>query len=469
MKGKLWAKLFIAFTSVIILCGVMIMGVITYRITRDFRMYVKTGDLASARMLEPLIEGFYETTGSFEGVLEYLEKGRMVPFERGRMNGIGDRGNPGMGPDISRRILITDKSDRIVADSRGELEGSVLEGSYSHEGVEIESNGKTLGRIYMGTMAEPALNPLGAAFLSDIRKSVITAVIPAIILALIVTYFIVRHITRPLTSMKNAAGKISRGDFSVRTEIKRSDELGDLASAFDEMAVSLQEGDEWKKQIIADSAHELRTPVALIQGTLEMISDGIYPADPDRIRGLYEESLRLSELIADLQELAGLEAEGGKNEFTRIDPVELAGEVADSFAPVLSDKKAELSINKSDMPSIEGNPGRLKQVFINLFSNALRYIPEKGHIQVDFKYDKSAGEIEVSVVNDGPPIPDEDLEKIFERFYRVERSRNSTEGGRGLGLAICSEIIKNHKGSISAENLPEKKGVKFAFRIPVLL
>ncbi|MBI9104495.1 MAG: HAMP domain-containing protein [Spirochaetales bacterium] len=469
MKGKLWIKIFLSFSSVIIISGALIMGIITFSISNQFEVFVKNGDVVAARGLAPFLEGYLEMSGDWDGVMNYLPRQTMRNGERGRAMGMMDRRMGTADIDMGRRIIITELSGHVIVDSEGELTGLKLDNISETEGIIIFNGDTPAALLFLDTMIEPALNPLGEAFISGVRRAVVSAVIPALILALVVTLFIVRHITLPLVSMKSAAEKIALGDFSIRTGVKRQDELGDLASTFDDMAASLETGEEWKKQIIADSAHELRTPVALIQGTLEMMSDGVYPLEPDRIKSLYEETQHLSDLIAGLQELAGLQAETDRWEKSEVDLKSMAEDVAESFVPVLRDKKATLNISGDSPFLVKGNSSRLKQVFINLYANASRYIPEKGIIDVTFRDLTASGEVEVSISNDGPPIPVNELEKIFERFYRVEKSRNRDEGGRGLGLAICSEIIKAHGGKISAENLPNKSGVKFAFTMHSLL
>ena len=468
-QGRLWIKLFLSFTLIILVCGGLILGIITCRISDQFKAYVQNGDVVAARALGPFIGRLYENGDTWEDSLNLFSSGEV------RMgNRAGGGGMMGMNPergrlplDVKRRIVITDLDNRVFADSADELTGQVLDFPEEQKGILIFVHQEPLGRLYVDSMIDPALNPLGRAFLKSVWSAVIAAVLPALLLAVAVTFLIVRHITSPLNNMKTAAIRLSNGDLTARTGVNRRDELGELAQAFDDMASSLEAGEEWKRRIIADAAHELRTPVALLQGNLEMMSDGVYPLEISRIKSLYEETRLLTGLISDLQELAGLEAGRRELSFSTVELDTLARDVADTFQPVLQETGGQLVIRGTEIPAVPGNYIRLKQVFINLFSNAARYIPPAGSIEVDIFHDDKKGEVRVEISNNGPSIPPEDLEKIFERFYRVEKSRNRDAGGRGLGLAIVGEIIKAHGGRIHAENLSENRGVKFAFSVPV--
>ncbi len=473
MRGPLWVKLILAFAMITLICGGIILGVLSWMIPKQFKVYVRTGDVVAARAMAPLLEEYYTENGSWEGMLLYLAREPVkrkeehpppvVAGERGRMMGMMMH----QGSDISRRVVITDRTGLVLVDSMGVLVGKELGTSSGGEGIVLFSGRTAVGILYMGTMIEPVLNPLGISFLEQINRSVLMAVISVLGISLILSLIIVKHITQPLKRMQRVARTISKGDFSIRTNLNRRDELGELASGIDEMAESLEKSEEWKRRIISDSAHELRTPVTLLQGSLEMMIDGIYPLERDRIRGLHDETLHLSRLIEDLQALASLEAREEKLKKEKSDLPLIAREVAASFLPVMKEAEVDLVVSSGSVSPVSADPVKVKQIFLNLFSNALRYAPSGSMISVDFEKDEEENRLWVSVNNSGPAIPEDKLSRIFERFFRVEKSRNRSEGGRGLGLAICAEIVRAHGGRITAENLPGDGGVKFAFFLPL--
>jgi signal transduction histidine kinase len=260
------------------------------------------------------------------------------------------------------------------------------------------------------------------------------------------------------------ASRIARGDLSARSGITRRDELGDLGRHIDGMADSLEKAEEMKKRLIADAAHELRTPVTLIRGTLEMILDGVYDPGRERLEKLYGETELMSRLIGDLQALAGWEAGNMVLEKQEFSLSALGRDAADSFGGRWNQEKAEVLFSGSGEFMITADPLRIKQVFLNLYSNALRHLPPAGRLETSFI--EKTDEIVVTVTNNGPPLPAGMEEKVFDRFVRVDSSRNREYGGRGLGLSIAREIVLAHGGRIWAENLPGGAGVRFAFSLP---
>ncbi|MCF6335181.1 MAG: ATP-binding protein, partial [Spirochaetales bacterium] len=237
---------------------------------------------------------------------------------------------------------------------------------------------------------------------------------------------------------------------------------------FNTMTESLRAAENWKKQIIADSAHELRTPVALIQGHLEMMLEGVYEINREGIQTLYDETLLLSSLISELQKLSSEEA--SRSILTK-EPFR----VEDFFESVKSAFKAKfeeagISFKTSIDPEVSllnADWQRLHQVFLNLIANSIRYTPSGGTIRISAEKDVSLKSIKFAVEDSGCGVPREERSKIFNRFYRVDKHRNRDNGGSGLGLSISREIINNHAGTIEAVDPLFGSGTRIQIVLPL--
>jgi signal transduction histidine kinase len=270
----------------------------------------------------------------------------------------------------------------------------------------------------------------------------------------------------PLTHLSEASRRIAAGEQGVRVDVVREDEIGRLSQQFNSMIESVEAGRERQKQFAAEAAHELRTPVSLIQGTLEMMLEGVYPMSTERIAALHEEATRLADLVTDLRQLSASDKVGLTLEKTRLD----LGEVVNGALALFEDqiKAKGVGVHKEIESGIWvlGDETRLQQVLQNLLHNALRYTPDGGTICVGCTVETATSEAIVSVRDTGPGIPEADREKVFERFYRVDGSRSRGSGGTGLGLAIAREIVSAHGGSIWVDS-NYSDGTLVCFRIPV--
>ena len=297
-------------------------------------------------------------------------------------------------------------------------------------GVPIKVNGKTAGFILTGSMISPTLSAEEEYFLNRIKVIIILITAFTLFTSIIFSYIFSYKLTKPITALSKATKQIENGNYSIRVNEKGTDEISTLSKSFNNMASSIQHNDTWRKQIIADSAHELRTPVTLIQGQLEMIIDGVYNADKKNLKSIYEETLILSRLIKELQELSSAES-GNLNLIpTKIELKEFIDSIIKSYTSGTLIENIELkSTITNPLPLIYGDTQKLTQVFNNIISNAIRYTNK--YIQIDSEVNKEYVIIKIS--DNGIGIPKDDLEKVFERFYRVDRSRNREQGGSGLG------------------------------------
>jgi signal transduction histidine kinase len=266
--------------------------------------------------------------------------------------------------------------------------------------------------------------------------------------------------------MSAAANRLAKGDYTQRVVVDRNDELGDMATAFNQMASELAQQEEIRRQMMADVAHELRTPLSILRIDLESMEDGLMEANPENIRHLQSEVTYLSNLVEDLRMLSMADAGDLKVEKTRIELNSLVREMIERQQNTARDRKIALSATYSQQEIfVLGDTQRLSQVMVNLLSNAIQHTPPAHEILS--RIDISGKMAIVSVTNTGSWIATEDLERIFDRFYRVEQSRNRNHGGSGLGLSIARSLVEAHGGKIWAESI-EGKSTTFKFSLPIL-
>lgn len=271
-----------------------------------------------------------------------------------------------------------------------------------------------------------------------------------------------RRISKPLDELVNASNRVAEGDYAIRVEEKGPPEIYSLMRGFNSMAERLQVNDQQRRNMLADVSHELRTPITVIQGNIEGILDGLYPADEARLKSILEETQVLSRLVDDLRTLAL--AESGALHLRR-EPTNLAELIQDTVEGLEAQKEekglgVELSLQEGSDANID--PQRVREVLLNLLSNALRYTPRGGQIHVRLT---EAGiglerNVTISIEDNGPGIEPAQLQHVFDRFYK-----SSDSGGMGLGLSIAKYLVEAHRGTIWAESEPGK-GTKISFTLP---
>ncbi len=271
--------------------------------------------------------------------------------------------------------------------------------------------------------------------------------------ALIVGGVGLRRISVPLDDMLAASDRVAEGDYSVRVEEKGPREVRSLARAFNSMVQRLQANEQQRRNLFADVTHELRTPLTVIQGNVEGILDGLYPADEKILKSILEETELLSRLVDDLRTLALAESGALQLKRESTDLAALARETVTGFGSRAEAAGVRLETSLVESPPVEVDPLRVREVLSNLIFNALRYSPRGGSVQVG--YDGR----EISVTDEGPGIPPEDLPHVFERFYK-----SGDSGGMGLGLSIAKALIEAHGGEIRAESQPGR-GAKISFTL----
>ncbi|MDR0781257.1 MAG: HAMP domain-containing protein [Pseudomonadales bacterium] len=264
-------------------------------------------------------------------------------------------------------------------------------------------------------------------------------------------------LTRPIREVVAGTRNLTSGAYNARIPVRSNDELGQLASDFNTLALTLEQNRSARQQWIADISHELRTPLAILQGELESMQDGIRPLDKDSLDSLHHEILHLSTLVKDLHELSLSDLGALVYAKGRVNLSEILEQAVDLQQQLAARHGIKVSLNiespKAD-GTIEmlGDPNRLQQLFDNLLTNSFRYTDAGGELHITLRQEHDS--VVIEWCDSTPGVSDADLGHLFERLYRVETSRNRAKGGSGLGLAICQNIVQGHEGSITASHSP---------------
>jgi two-component system sensor histidine kinase BaeS len=296
----------------------------------------------------------------------------------------------------------------------------------------------------------------------SVTRVVIAATVVAVLASVGLAIVLARMLAKPLAEIGGAARRIADGDYAARVPREGPEEVASLADSFNQMAASLERQEEMRRDFIANAAHELRTPLTNLQGYLEALRDGVITADRATYESLHEEADRLVRLSRSLDALAEGDAGASPPHLVDLDLAMAIRSAMDLAAP--SAERAGLRL-ESDMPTAvpaRADPDRLAQVLANLLTNAVHYTPAGGSITV--RAERRPGDVLVSVSNTGDGIPAEDLDRVFERFYRVEKSRDRARGGAGIGLAIVKQLVESFGGRVGAES---RDGLtRFWFSVP---
>jgi two-component system OmpR family sensor kinase/two-component system sensor histidine kinase BaeS len=483
MRNSLIFKLMGAFLLVI-LAGALVIAALTSNATRSaFNLYTTRSGQIWAQRLAPDLANFFAKTSSWQGVDEFLNSQNFpMGMGAGMGHSVGQGRNTngnGLGSSLSpmaameQRLILADDTGFVISDTQGNLFGKQIPAAELKDGTPISVNDRVVGTLIITLADTSAGDSLAGDFLDTVNRSILSSAVIAILIALILGAGLFLQITAPLRQLKKAASAIASGDFRRRVEIRTSDELGDLGMTFNSMAENLESNEIQRRHLVADVAHELRTPLAAIQGTLEAIHDGVLPADEEQIAAVYSQTMLLNRLIDDLKVLSLADSGQLKLEKHGVQPRELILQFVDRFRPQADQKGIQMEILLSDnLPEVWMDSDRIMQVINNLIGNALRYTPAGGSINTEVGYDGTTNSLEISVSDTGQGIDPIDLPHIFDRFYRADKSRTRSSGGSGLGLAIARQLVVAHGGNIFAESpiIPEghpDHGTKVTFSLPV--
>ncbi len=323
----------------------------------------------------------------------------------------------------------------------------------------------------MGKMMGQGAGPVMMAqyyqdYQSSFNESLLVAVAAASLVAMLASVIISRNIVAPIRLMTRASERIAEGRYDERVELRGNDELSQLAARFNQMAEQLEQVESMRRQLIGDVAHELRTPLTAIKGSAEGLMDGVLPASDETYQQIHSEAERLSRLVDDLQELSRVESNATQLEIRKLDSRSVIETVVKRMQHQFDEKRVTLNADISaGAISFLADEGRAIQILTNLVGNALQHTPENESVTISVTRDKN--EARFSVHDTGEGISEEHLTRIFDRFYRVDKSRARIRGGSGIGLTIAKHLVESHGGKIWAESKGKNKGSIFMFTLPL--
>lgn len=455
MKIGITHRLFLSLLGATCLVILSLFLIMRWSVDREFYRYLGTIDQTRLEQIAIDLERTYAKRGSWD----FLETepprwdvtGLMTPPERDIARAPVEEGKDlahrqqpmrrrGVG-----RLIVLDENRRAVFGSNPKDEEVNFR--------PIIVKGRTIG--YVGLLSpKHFLHPIQVRFLSQQRLALSIAAAGMVLVVMIISLPLARKLVGPIKAMAGATHEIASGHYATRIPVASSDELGRLARDFNDMAMTLEKQEKERRQFVADISHELRTPIAILRGEIEALLDGIRSITPERVRSLHAEVLRLNRLVDDLYQLSLSDIGALTYRKENIDLTRVLTESLETYRTEFGQKGIRLKAHISEAGSITvfADQERLAQLFANLFENSLRYTDEGGELAVSLVYDKNFAAIEFQ--DSKPGVSDQDLNRLFDRLYRVEGSRNRKTGGAGLGLAISNNIIEAHGGSISAHRSP---------------
>ncbi|POD78444.1 two-component sensor histidine kinase [Pseudomonas syringae group genomosp. 3] len=461
MKSSISTKLFVAVLASV-LSVILIMGLTAnWSFGRGFLGYLNEQAMQRMSPVLPRLASAYAREGNWE----FLRNNRERWFEVMRPDPAQDFAIPGLAtPPTSDltgavfRIALLDAHKDLVMGFQGVHDDEFMR--------PVEVDGKTVGWLAV-TPFQSVSEAGGERFQEyQLRASLAMGVL-SLLLAVLIAWWISRTLLDPVKRVAAATHRLAAGKYSSRVAVSSTDEVGQLARDFNQLAYTLERNEKMRREFMADVSHELRTPLSVLRGELEAIEDGVRTLDQASMKSLQSEVGMLSKLVDDLYELSL--ADVGALTYRKVDCdlTDLLTSTVAMFEERCTHRQLRLQLDLPDQNlSVHADPGRLQQLICNLLENSVRYTDAGGTLQVRAAF--TDGEVRVDVLDSGPGVEPEQLARLFERFYRGESSRNRASGGAGLGLAICHSIALAHGGSLSADHSPSG-GLWLTLRLPGVL
>lgn len=445
-------KLILAFLATSLVSILLIVFFTRYATYREFRRYTANNDRST--LLMETLQGYYMSHGSWRDI-ERAELFMRYP---------PPADHPPHRPYDA--VIVTDHYGNVIRPGSIFKLGETIPKRDLEQGSPIHVDGETVGYLIFSPPPFDDNSP-ERYFLNRTEQLLIYTALATMAVALILGILLSRSLTSPIRELTHATHAVSEGNLSQQVPIRSNDELGELAQAFNKMSSELSRSVNARKQMTADIAHELRTPLSLILGHAEAVHDGVLPPTRENFEIIREEATRLGHLVDDLRTLSLADAGELSIDLQTIEPRRLLQEVASLYQYHTQQRKIALELDiTTPLPMLDVDPGRMTQVLTNILDNAIRHTPAGGKILLSAR--EVNGQVELAIQDSGPGLKAEDLDRVFNRFYRTNTSRprgDAFAGGSGLGLAIAKSIVEAHGGQISAEN-KEGKGLRVVVRLP---
>ncbi|HKJ64077.1 MAG TPA: ATP-binding protein [Desulfopila sp.] len=464
MKLTLHYKLFAAFLTAILIVVVYMSLVMQWSFDRGFLNYVNTIEQEQLNKIATDLESFYRESGSWSQlsadprkmlliIVASFPEGSMKErfLRRIREEKIRSKYIPSgpvpedLPPHFFPRVFLLDRQKQTVY--------GFDPGNGRQDLLELTYQNSVVG--YLGAHpAKDLSNSHQLVFARQQKLALVLVAVAGFLLAAGLSLPLAYRMTKPLRRLAKATRDLSSGKYDTRIDISGGDEFGQLAQDFNNLAVTLDKNQQARSQWIADISHELRTPLSILRGKIEALEDGVYSPTRETFTALHQEVVYLGTLVDDLYQLSLSDIGAMSYHRVQVRPCWALEEAVALMQPQLDQKKhtLEMDCDIDDHASVFADNERLKQLFTNLLANSVRYTDEGGRITIKVRQEKTA--ILYDIQDSSPGVDENHLPRLFERLYRVDSSRSRNLGGAGLGLSICSNIVKGHGGAIEAKPSP---------------
>ena len=484
MRIKLYYKIFGAFLFTSVMVVSLMIGIMRFYATRNFADYVNNEALERLSSLSEDLKAEYEKHQGWQRLkddpLLWEKMLRSNPLLKGfvrrkrplKSDALKNRSNaersPGMRspkpqdrlPRLARGLALFDAQKQRIAGGRP---GMPLK-NYTLKAIEVNAN--TVGWLGL-YKREHLTSPLVVAFLKRQSQAFYLIGAPILLLAAILAFLLSKHLLAPIKQLTAGTQALSSRQFTKRINVQSQDELGQLAADFNTMAQTLEKYEQMRQQWISDISHELRTPLSILRGELEGVLDGVREVNRETLESLHAEVLHVSKIVNDLHQLSLADAGALAFKKEPVDPLQILKNILPIFRTRLEQRKIEL---QSGLESVEpvivlGDADRLTQLFSNLLENTLRYADVSARLKI--WHSRLQNRLTIYIEDSGPGVPEKSVAHLFDRLYRVDKSRGRSQGGSGLGLSICKSIVENLGGEIRAANGPTG-GLQIEIVLPLM-
>ncbi|WP_080835855.1 ATP-binding protein [Cohnella massiliensis] len=378
----------------------------------------------------------------------------------------------------------SDETDRSFLLQTPDGDSLVKAGTASDRAIErfgirtpLEHNGRTVAVLYYWDEEADFLSKLRIGIVDSTRVLLLFGVVLFVVVSMLVAFWLSRRLTAPLRALVPAIDRLGKGEYGVQAPVLGKDEYGKVANAFNRMSERLRQSDEARRHLVADVAHELRTPITIIQGKLDLLQQRGQSVPPEALLPVQDDLLRLTRLVSDLHQLSLAEAKKLPLVLQPVDMAEQVRKIMERLAPEFDAKRLTGTLdNRAARTTLNADAHRIAQVLLNLLTNAVRYTPEGGTIRIGLADEPGGtgpsggqdggGALRIDVTDSGIGIAPEHLPFLFDRFYRTDEARDRHRGGSGLGLAIAKQFVEAHGGTIAVASR-EGQGTTFSVFLPI--
>lgn len=463
---KISHRLALSMAALAVLSVFLLAGLIYNSNSNIFSRYIDRSISVQCQHWADSLATYYISQGSWDGVQSYLQSPSAMTSSGRHFRGGWGAGTNSQRFMMGEEIVVVDASHEVVGDSSGTRLGEKMSNTDLKNAYPLLLDNKYIGSVIFYNTGVNRLGELEVDFLHNMSRATLLAALLTLIIAILLAVFISNKISHPVSDLVRATNQLAEGHWQTRAEVRGDQELAVLADNFNLLAQKLEEAQNRRENMTADIIHELKTPLAILRGNLESLQSGALKPSEETYLSLQDEVIRLSKVVDDLDVLSRVESGRLALELTVCNLAQLL----DALFPIINTLELQgkqfISTIADDLPSLYVDRNRILQVLINLLSNAMAYTPEGG--TVSLRADKGeAGFVHIAISDSGKGIEQEDLEHIFDRFYRAERSRSRRLGGTGLGLAIAQGFVEAHQGKIWAESTPGQ-GSTFHLLLPAV-